>query len=35
MKLHHTKYKQNYVNYILDTIDEDNNFTLNYSLSGR
>ena len=23
MKLHHTKYKQNYVNYILDTIDED------------
>ena len=25
MKLHHTKYKQNYVNYILDTIDEDIN----------
>ena len=25
MKLHHTKYKQNYVNYILNTIDEDIN----------
>ena len=25
MKVHHTKYKQNYVNYILDTIDEDIN----------
>tara|TARA_R100001224_G_scaffold10956_1_gene5595 strand:- start:272 stop:793 length:522 start_codon:yes stop_codon:yes gene_type:complete len=25
MKLHHTKYKKNYINYILDTIDEDIN----------
>jgi len=25
MKLHHTQYKKNYVNYILDTIDEDIN----------
>lgn len=23
MKLHHTQYKKNYINYILDTIDED------------